>query len=300
MTAKRIIFGLCAMAVGISVNACGTTTTITTTASPPASTATTQQASSAQIASIDSPITLSGNGGEKMQVTVLAVQDPLTVNPAADTADPGTRFVSVKIRLTDVGSTAYGDSPSNGAVLLDNADQQAKSTIVSGGPAGNGFAPQANIPPGGTEVGWIPFEINQGNQPAKFQFTLNSGFADQIGQWALATKSTSMPATTATTTATATATQTTTSTATTTGFAPYTTVDPKSAEHVIETNIQKFGSIQAKSVSCPSGVEKVEGATLVCQVTLVDTSPGAQASGTITLHLINGGQEATFSARTSR
>ncbi len=74
------------------------------------------------------------------------------------------------------------------------------------------------------------------------------------------------------------------------------TVDPKSAENVIKTNIGKFGSITATSVSCPGGVEKKDGKTLKCKVTLKNTSSGQTASGTITLHITNGGKEAVFSA----
>ncbi len=74
------------------------------------------------------------------------------------------------------------------------------------------------------------------------------------------------------------------------------TVDPKSAENVIRSNIPKFGSIQATSVSCPGGVEKKDGKTLNCKVTLKNTSTGATASGTITLHITNGGKEATFTS----
>jgi hypothetical protein len=102
-----------------------------------------------------------------------------------------------------------------------------------------------------------------------------------------------LPTATETTTPATTTAATVTPTAT---VAPYTTVDPMSAENVIKSNIGKFGSIQAKFVSCPSGVEKVDGAKFDCQVTLVNTSTGAQASGTITLHIGNGGQEATFSS----
>lgn len=97
------------------------------------------------------------------------------------------------------------------------------------------------------------------------------------------------------TTSPKTTTTTTSTTTTAAAVAPYTTVEPKSAENVIESNTGKFGSIQAKSVSCPSGVQKVDGAKFDSQVTLVNTSTGAQASGTITLHLTNGGTQATFS-----
>jgi Domain of unknown function (DUF4333) len=73
------------------------------------------------------------------------------------------------------------------------------------------------------------------------------------------------------------------------------TVDPKSAENVIKSQIVKFGSIQATSVSCPGGVEKKDGKTIKCKVTLKNTSTGKTASGTITLHITNGGKEAVFS-----
>ncbi len=72
------------------------------------------------------------------------------------------------------------------------------------------------------------------------------------------------------------------------------TVDPKSAENAIKDNVAKSGSFQATSVSCPGGVEKKDGKTLNCKVTLKNTSTGATVSGTITLHIINGGKEATF------
>jgi len=73
------------------------------------------------------------------------------------------------------------------------------------------------------------------------------------------------------------------------------TVDHKSAENVIKTQITKFGPVQATSVSCPGGVKKKQGVSFNCKVTLKNTSNNATASGTITLHITNGGNRAEFS-----
>jgi len=72
------------------------------------------------------------------------------------------------------------------------------------------------------------------------------------------------------------------------------TVDPSAAANVIRSQIGKFGPITASAVSCPSGVKKKDGTTLHCRVTLGNTSTGAQANGTITLHITDGGARAEF------
>ena len=72
------------------------------------------------------------------------------------------------------------------------------------------------------------------------------------------------------------------------------TVDHKSAENVIKSQIGKFGPVQATSVSCPSGIKKKQGVSFNCKVTLKNTSNNATANGTITLHITNGGNRAEF------
>ncbi len=73
------------------------------------------------------------------------------------------------------------------------------------------------------------------------------------------------------------------------------TVDPGSAENVIKSQIGKLGPIKATKVSCPGGVKKKQGVSFNCTVTLENTSNGATGSGTITLHITNGGNRAVFS-----
>jgi Domain of unknown function (DUF4352) len=191
-----------AAALAVTLIGCGTQTivkTVTTSArsttaaqAPTAARAST--GGSSQRAKIGDTLTLTGDGGETMAVTVDRVMDPLQVG-SYDQADPGQRFVGVQVTLKNVGRVAYSDSPSNGATLLSNTNEQAQGQIVSGGPCGNDFQSSANIAPGDTQQGCIPFEMPTGETPATFQFTLNSGFADQTGQWSLKGAQTSIAST---------------------------------------------------------------------------------------------------------
>jgi hypothetical protein len=142
--------------------------------------------SSARQARAGDALTLSGDsGGESLAVTADGVMDPLAVGEF-DQADPGQRFVGVQVTLQNVGTVPYSDSPSNGATLLSSDDEQAQSEIVTGGPCANGFGSDVKIAPGDSQQGCVAFELPDGATPATFQFTLDSGFADDTGQWSLA------------------------------------------------------------------------------------------------------------------
>lgn len=184
---------ICVVGCGL-LYGCGTQTivktvvaTATSSTSAPASSAggSTSSSDQSQQAGVGDTLTLTGNGGEKVAVTIDQVMDPLAVGPD-DQADSGQRFVGVQLTLKNVGSVVYSDSPSNGATLLSNTNEQAQGEIVTGGPCGNDFQSSVNIAPGDTEQGCVPFEMPTGQNPSSFQFTLSSGFADQTGQWSLA------------------------------------------------------------------------------------------------------------------
>lgn len=195
--AQRVAWS--ALVLGGLMSGCGSQTIIRTVTSTGQGSPTAQKsASPAQQAKLGATLTLAGNDGESMVVTVDQVMDPLPVGQF-DQPDSGQRFVGVQITLKNVGSVAYSDSPSNGATLLSDTNEQATSEDVSGGPCGNDFESSANIAPGNTQQGCIPFEMPTGQAPGTFQFTLDSGFANQTGQWSLlgaAASTTSTPAST--------------------------------------------------------------------------------------------------------
>lgn len=156
-----------------------------------ASTSTSAHTPAPRMARVGDSLTLLGNeSGERLQLTVDQVLDPLSVGPD-DQADSGQRFVGVQITIRNVGSVVYSDSPSNGSTLLSDTNEQATDEIVTGGPCGNDFQSSVNIAPGGVQQGCIPFELPDGQSAKLFQYTLDSGFADQTGQWSLAGADTS-------------------------------------------------------------------------------------------------------------
>jgi hypothetical protein len=138
-----------------------------------------------KIAKVGDAITLAGQDeGSEMKVTLTAVLDPLPVGEF-DSPASGKRFVGIVIRMTNTGTANYSDSPSNGADIIYGADEQADGTIVSEGPCGGGFSSQTRIAPGDSRKGCLPFEVGANNKLKQFQFTLDSGFADETGKWSL-------------------------------------------------------------------------------------------------------------------
>jgi Domain of unknown function (DUF4352) len=123
-------------------------------------------------------------GGDSTDVRVkfLGVIDPLPAGEF-DTPDAGKRLVGVQVAITNVGDDWYDDSPSNGAALITDSDEQADSTIVTEGPCGGEFSSSAKIAPGSTQQGCIAFEVPAGASLKTFQFTQDSGFGPDTGEW---------------------------------------------------------------------------------------------------------------------
>ncbi|WP_394303997.1 DUF4352 domain-containing protein [Sphaerimonospora cavernae] len=117
-------------------------------------------------------------------MTVAKVFDRAT--PANEFSKPeaGNRFVAIELRLENKGRAVYDDSPSNGAKLIDDQGQQYRPTF---GDVREGvdFRGSVSVASGDMRKGVLVFELPVNVKPAKFQFALNSGFADQKGEWVL-------------------------------------------------------------------------------------------------------------------
>jgi hypothetical protein len=137
----------------------------------------------AKLARIGTAIVLRGDDGEVMKVKLLAVQDPFV--PTGEFSiqpDSGQRFVAVKIALKNIGSVVYNDSPSNGTALIDTADQQYTDTSIEGMKPDIG---SPTIAVADRRVGWMTFSVSQSAKLKKMQFTLDSGFGPEAGEWLL-------------------------------------------------------------------------------------------------------------------
>ncbi|MEU9833490.1 DUF4352 domain-containing protein [Streptosporangium sp. NPDC048047] len=145
-----------------------------------------QESSAAQSpAGIGGTLTLHGRDPELVvDVMVTNVFDKAT--PANDFIKPktGSRYVAVELRLENKGRAVYDDSPSNGAMLIDDQGQQYRSTF---GDVREGVDLRGGVTvtTGDRRKGVLVFELPENVKPAKLQFALDSGFADQKGEWVL-------------------------------------------------------------------------------------------------------------------
>lgn len=136
-----------------------------------------------QVAHVGDAIELSGmEEGLEMRVELVEVVDP--AKPANRFLAPGKRerLVAVRLRLTNIGQVVYSDSPSNGAVLVDRDDHEYDASLFDEIEPALG---NPKIAPGDSREGFITFVLPKDAEPRLFQFTLNSGFGPETGQWEL-------------------------------------------------------------------------------------------------------------------
>ncbi|CAL9366181.1 DUF4352 domain-containing protein [Streptomyces sp. enrichment culture] len=138
------------------------------------------------IAEVGDTLTLRGmENGSQLDVTVVKVADPAKSADQFMEPDAGKRWVGVQFKLVNTGEAAYSDSPSNGAQVADSEGQQFDTTFgdITAGPT---MASSVKLKPGAQGLGWVVFEVPEAAKLATVQFTMDSGFADQTGEWKLA------------------------------------------------------------------------------------------------------------------
>jgi hypothetical protein len=179
-----------AVLLASTVAACGGKQVSTTpTSSAPEQRTTAQQQPSPQVsrspsvASVGDTLTLTGTEtDEKVAVTVVKVVDPAAGKDEFSSPDSGKRLVAVQFRLKNVGAQVFDDAPDNDAKVKDTQGQQFDPSF-SETSAGPGFGGSVTLTPGDTALGFITFEVPATSKVTKIQFTLNSGFANNAGQW---------------------------------------------------------------------------------------------------------------------
>lgn len=170
-----------ASSVKTSPDKATTTATATTKAKPKAAPAKTKPA----VAHLGDTITIHGfDKGSKLAVTLVKWAPTAKGADEFTTPDTGKRFAAAQFRITNTGTAVYSDSPSNGVQVADGEGQRFDSTFsdVSAGPS---MASQVDLKPGDKALGWISFEVPKTSKIASVQFAMDSGFADEAGQWTI-------------------------------------------------------------------------------------------------------------------
>ncbi|WP_371674077.1 DUF4352 domain-containing protein [Streptomyces sp. NBC_00289] len=178
-------------ACALSLTACSSGSTVTDTpkAAPVSKSSEKKPAAkkskAPDVAKIGDIIALKGTeDGSKLDVTVVKMVDPAKGADEFTTPSSGKRFVGIQFRLVNTGTATYSDSPSNGAQISDADGQQFQTTYgeISAGPA---MSSSVKLKPGAKALGWIVFEVPKASKAATVQFAMDSGFADQSGEWKL-------------------------------------------------------------------------------------------------------------------
>jgi hypothetical protein len=140
-------------------------------------------AAAPKTAGIGSSITLAGDdNGEQMSVTVTKVITAASPGDEFSGAPAGDRLYAVQFRLRDTGSAAYSDAPDNSAAVVDSAGQSYQAAIDNAAVC-QSFPGTENIAPGSSGLGCVVFEVPKSAKIVSAQFTLDSGFGPQTGQW---------------------------------------------------------------------------------------------------------------------
>ncbi|MCF0078058.1 DUF4352 domain-containing protein [Streptomyces lomondensis] len=122
--------------------------------------------------------------GSKLDVTVVKVVDNAKSGDEFTAPESGNRWIAVQFQLVNTGTKAYTDSPQNGAQVADDQGQQFQTTFaeVTAGPS---MSSAVRLKPGAKALGWIVFEVPKASKVATVQFAMDSGFAEQTGEWQL-------------------------------------------------------------------------------------------------------------------
>ncbi|GAA1975008.1 DUF4352 domain-containing protein [Kitasatospora viridis] len=181
--------------LALAVSACGPTSSGSTVSTKPKQTAAgtstpgspagSPAAKSPTVAKVGDTIALKGmSNGASADITVVKVVDNAQSATDGSTPADGKRWIAIQFRIKNTGSAAYSDAPSNGATVRDDQGQ-SYDAVVDDTTAGQSFPVPLNIAPGDSALGFITFEVPTGAKLTKAQFALDSGFADQSGQWQL-------------------------------------------------------------------------------------------------------------------
>jgi hypothetical protein len=119
---------------------------------------------------------------EDLRITLLKVRNPARVAGEFGAPRPGHKLVAVLLKLTNLGRVFYRDSPGNGARLIGSFRDVYLTMLPGLDPNLDGYG---GMRQGESQVGWLTFEVPITMRPWKLRFVLDSGFADQTGEWLL-------------------------------------------------------------------------------------------------------------------
>ncbi|WP_051450865.1 DUF4352 domain-containing protein [Actinospica robiniae] len=142
-------------------------------------------ATAAKPAGLGDTIDVTDSNGGKLAVTLIKVVPGAKGADEFNAPDAGKQFVAVQLRIKNVGTSAWSDSPDNCVQLRDGSGQQFNADLDNVS-VGQSFAGSASLTPGSSVLGVEVFQLPSGDKLGLFQFQTDSGMGPGIAQWTLA------------------------------------------------------------------------------------------------------------------
>ena len=121
-------------------------------------------------------------GTLKLAVKVKQVIPTAVGRGAFENPRKGERFVAVRFVFKNIGATAYQDSPTFGAKVIDSSGHGYDPTVATV-TAGRGFARVLTLLHDQLGSGFIVFAVPRSARIVTVQYALNAGFAADVGRW---------------------------------------------------------------------------------------------------------------------
>ncbi|WP_369274549.1 DUF4352 domain-containing protein [Streptomyces sp. R11] len=138
-----------------------------------------------EVAKVGDTIALKGmDSGSGLDATVVKVVDNAKSGDEFFAPESGNRWIGVQFQLVNTGSKVYSDAPVNGAKIVDDQGQQF-GPVLADITAGPSMSSDVRLKPGAKALGWVVFEVPKASKAATVTFGMDSGFAEQIGEWKL-------------------------------------------------------------------------------------------------------------------
>ncbi|MFE9022512.1 DUF4352 domain-containing protein [Streptomyces sp. NPDC007808] len=144
-----------------------------------------KSSAASEVAEVGDTLALKGmESGSGLDVTVVKVVDHAKSADEFFAPEDGKRWIGVQFQLVNTGSKVYSDAPMNGAKTTDDQGQQF-GPVIADITAGPSMSSDVRLKPGAKALGWVVFEMPKASKAATVTFAMDSGFAQQAGEWKL-------------------------------------------------------------------------------------------------------------------
>lgn len=178
---KSVTIVLAAIVVSLLAVACGTET-VTSEPVTPADGGTSPAKATA---GVGDTLKIAGNDSE-LEVTLTKTKRLPAAKAYGMEIHPA--LYGTQLTVKNVGNKVYDDSISNCVVLVDTKDQSHNAEIAVSDESGNtlaGTLESVKIAPGDKRSGWVFFALKPKTKARTLQFTADSGFGPEVGEWSL-------------------------------------------------------------------------------------------------------------------